>query len=93
MCIEHSALLELELLVDLCTKTLELVPLLPAKRRGLLHVTGGRAQSCSTRTRERERAAFHCWTIELDSGQQASVSLGLGMDQAAGAEGPAADPA
>ena len=39
----HPALLELELLVDSCSKTLELVPLLPATRSGLLHVTGGRA--------------------------------------------------
>ena len=61
----HPALQELELLVDPCTKTLELVPLLHATQRGLLHVTGGRAQSCSTHTRERERAALHCWTIEL----------------------------
>ena len=90
----HPALLELELLVDPCTKTLELVPLLPATRRGLLHVTGGRAQSCSTRTCERERAALHSWTIGLLMADNRPVHpLGLAMDQAAAAEEPAADPA
>lgn len=47
-------------------KIIEVLPLLPATKRGLLHVTRCRAQSCSTRTLERELAAPHCWIIELD---------------------------
>ena len=87
----HPALLELELLVDSCSKTLELVP--------SLHEGG-----CCTSPGEERRAAAHgrasvsephftVGQLGLMADSRPAFPLGSGMDQPACAEEPGDDPA